>query len=366
MADALPRARNLATVLLAVMVATLAAAPAARAADARKPVGVWAYYYIWFNVSSWNRAKLDYPLLGRYSSDEPSIMREHIRLAKQAGIDGFIVSWKSTPTLDRRLRTLVTVAQQEHFRLAVIYQGLDFERRPLPIQRVTFDLSRFERHFAASPVFHAFGKPLVIWSGTWEFSLRELEAVTTEHRDALRLLASERNPDDYVAKAGAFEGNAYYWSSVNPQTYPRYVSKLKTMARVVHARGGLWIAPAAPGFDARLIGRRVVVQRRDGATLRRELDAAQQADPDAIGLISWNEFSENTHVEPSRNFSTKALEVLADVEGTKFKVEGDLDSSSPEGGGGGIGPLAAALAFIVAGLLFIVVLGRRRRTDATA
>jgi hypothetical protein len=138
------------------------------------------------------------------------------------------------------------------------------------------------------------------------------------------------------------------------------------MATAVHDQGGLWIAPAAPGFDARLIGRHVVVQRKDGATLRRELNAAQRADPDAIGLISWNEFSENTHVEPSRNFATKALEVLADIEGTEFKVEGDLDSSSPDGGGGGMGPLAAALAFIVAGLIFIVILGRRKRTDAPA
>ena len=30
---------------------------------------MFAYYYIWFNVSSWERAKSDYPTLGRYSSD---------------------------------------------------------------------------------------------------------------------------------------------------------------------------------------------------------------------------------------------------------------------------------------------------------
>ena len=206
----------------------------------------------------------------------------------------------------------------------------------------------------------------MIWSGTWKFSPRELASVAAEHRDALRLLASERNPSDYIAKAAPFEGNAYYWSSVNPATFPRYERKLQVMGRLVHQRGGLWIAPAAPGFDARLIGRRIVVKRKHGETLRRQLDAAQQSDPDAIGLISWNEFSENTHIEPSRNFGTRALEVIADVEGTEFAASGDLDSSASRQGGHGVWPLVPLVGFIVAGLVLLVVVGRRRRTDRVA
>jgi hypothetical protein len=38
-----------------------------------------------------------------------------------------------------------------------------------------------------------------------------------------------------------------------------------------------------------------------------------RSSPDAIGLISWNEFSENTHVEPSREYGFKYLELLADL-----------------------------------------------------
>jgi hypothetical protein len=365
MPDNAPSARILARWLLPLVLAGLLAAPAAGAVDARQPVGVWAYYYIWFNVSSWDRAKIDYPKLGRYSSDEPSIMRQHIRLAKAAGIDGFIVGWKSTPTLDTRLRDLIRVAEQERFRLSVAYQALDFKRRPLPIERISFDLARFRRHFAGSPVFDGFGKPVVIWSGTWEFTPRQLESVAAEHRDGLRLLASERNPDGYLARGAPFEGNAYYWSSVNPATYPRYLPKLKTMSRMVHEHDGLWIAPAAPGFDARTLGRTTVVRRKGGETLRRQLDTAQRSEPDAIGLISWNEFSENTHVEPSRKYGTQALETIADVEGTDFEVKTDLDSSAvPREGGPNVSGLAATLGFVVVGLGALVFLSRRRRSPS--
>jgi hypothetical protein len=53
-------------------------------------VPVLAYYYIWFDTGSWDRAKIDYPSVGRYSSDDPTVIHGQIRSAKAAGIDGFI------------------------------------------------------------------------------------------------------------------------------------------------------------------------------------------------------------------------------------------------------------------------------------
>ncbi|HTE60205.1 MAG TPA: hypothetical protein VK631_07615 [Solirubrobacteraceae bacterium] len=354
--------RRTARSALAVLVAAALAASLPAAAPAG-PVPTWAYYYIWFDPSSWNRAKSDYPLLGRYSSDESSVMRTHVRLAKQAGIDGFIVSWKSTPVLDRRLQLLADVAAGEDFKLAIIYQGLDFERRPLPVARISRDLDLFARTFALLPALSGPGKPLVIWSGTWEFSLRKLASVTSRHRDRLRILASERNASDYKAKARAFDGDAYYWSSVNPSTYGDYPGKLAEMGRAVHATGGQWLAPAAPGFDGRLVGHPTVVPRRDGDTLRRELEAAQRSDPDAIALISWNEFSENSHIEPSKRYGATALEVLADVNRTRLRVSDELDSSQPAGSRiAGPGAIPATLAFVALGLGCVYLLSRWRRS----
>lgn len=62
---------------------------------------------------------------------------------------------------------------------------------------------------------------------------------------------------------------------------------------------------------------------------RRQLDAAYAATPDAIGVISWNEFSENSHVEPSELHGTTALAVLADVAGGRPPALPELDSSEP-------------------------------------
>jgi hypothetical protein len=295
------------------LVAAMLAVPATPAYPA--PVRpLLAYYYQWFDPDSWNRAKIDYPRLGRYSSDDPGVMRQHVEWAKSAGIDGFIVSWKSTPTNDRRLRLLMDVSRQQDFKLAVIYQGLDFGRNPLPASRVGADFRTFRDQFAGDPVFFRLGgKPLTVFSGTWKFSRDQVAGITGPVRDKLLVLSTEKSVDGYRRLAGVTDGDAYYWSSVNPETNKGYAPKLDDMSRAIHQDHKYWMAPVAPGFDARLVGGARTVDRKDGRTLRTEYAASDGSSPDVLGLISWNEFSENTYVEPSQRFGTRYLDVLREL-----------------------------------------------------
>jgi hypothetical protein len=274
-------------------------------------VPVLAYYYIWFDTQSWDRAKTDYPILGRYSSDDADVMRKHIEWAKDAGIDGFIVSWKGTEKLKSRLDQLVAIAEEENFKLAIIYEGLNFERNPLPVEQINSDLGYFIDTYSNHSVFDLFGKPMVIWSGSWEYSPQDIASVVQDKREHILVLASEKNVEGYQRLSGIVDGDAYYWSSVNPDTHPGYLEKLTEMGDVIHEEGGLWIAPAAPGFDARLVGGDRVVDRDSGNTLQKQLRIALQSSPDAIGLISWNEFSENSHIEPSQQYGFKYIEFLS-------------------------------------------------------
>lgn len=275
-------------------------------------VPVLAYYYIWFDTQSWNRAKTDYPLLGRYSSDDADVMRQHIEWAKGAGIDGFIVSWKSTEKLNRRLAQLVEIAEEENFKLAIIYESLDFERNPLPVEQVDSDLGYFINQYSNHRVFDLFGKPMLIWSGIWEYATQDIASVVQDKRKHILILASEKNVKGYQRLSGLVDGDAYYWSSVDPDTHPGYLEKLIAMSEAVHEDGGLWVAPAAPGFDARLVGGDRVVPRASGETLQKQLRVAFQSSPDAVGLISWNEFSENSHIEPSQDYGYQYIDFLAE------------------------------------------------------
>jgi hypothetical protein len=324
---------------------------------------LFAYYYIWFNPSSWGRAKRDLPLIGAYSSSNQGVMRQQIQQAKSVGITGFIVSWKDTPLNDLRLHLLMRVAAAEHFKLAMIYQGLDFSRVPLPVSRVAADFATFRDRFASDPVFFRVnGKPLTIWSGTWAFSYAQIARVTTAVRPTMLVLGTEKSVAGFDRIARLTDGDAYYWSSVNPATYPGYQSKLDEMGQAVHLEGKYWIAPLAPGFDARLIGGHRAVPRDGGATLRTEFTAAVRSAPNMLGLISWNEFTENSYVEPSKYYGDQSLNVLRQLRGIP-----DRPSSPQPAVRAVLSPwpnvlrLSAFAALLVA---VVVLLGaaRRRRT----
>jgi Glycosyl hydrolase family 71 len=359
-------------VLIAALLATggqaSVAAPSAQPAKAVLPL--FAYYYQWFDPSSWNRAKIDYPEAGRYSSDDPHVMRQQIEQAKQAGITGFIVSWKDTVTNTRRLRALVELAAQEHFSLAMIYQGLDFNRHPLPVSKVAADFETFLNQFAQNPVFYRLGgKPLTIWSGTWAYSHADVAQVTNAVRAGMLVLSTEKTVVGYKRIADVTDGDAYYWSSVNPTTNPTYGTKLQQMSDAIHSDGKYWIAPFASGFDARLIGGKNVVPRNDGATMRTEYANALRSSPDALGLISWNEFSENTYVEPSRQYGHRYLDVLAELRNTPAPSPSSAVDSSGTQPGARSGPnrlnIVLLVSLPVALVLVVGILARRRRRRAS-
>ena len=147
----------------------------------------------------------------------------------------------------------------------------------------------------------------MVWSGTWKFTPPEVAWVTRTLPRNMKVLASQRNAKEYAPIAGAVDGNAYYWSSLDPVRDVDAQQRLDALGRVVHEHGGLWLPSVAPGFDATLLGGHRVVERRDGQTLREEWELATDSAADAIGIVSWNEFSENSHIEPSQNYGNESL-----------------------------------------------------------
>ena len=158
-----------------------------------------------------------------------------------AGIDGLIVSWKHEARLDAALRIVVDEATKANLKLIMLYQGLDFDRLPLDDATVASDMQWFLDNYATAPPFHVFGeRPVVVWSGTWGYKdgqIRTVRAAIDAPNRAL-LLGSERSADAYAARASLFDGDAYYWSSPNPLSTPRYEMRLADLAAAVRADGG--------------------------------------------------------------------------------------------------------------------------------
>ncbi len=229
--------------------------------------------------------------------------------------------------------------------------------------QVWHDLEQFADAYGDDPVFQLFGpRPVVAISGTWLYSEDELRAMTAPVASRLRLLGTEKSVAGYERVAPELQGNLYYWSSADPEETPHYRDKLKEMSDAVHARCGLWVAPVAPGFDARDVGGRSVVDRRDGDTLRASWEASMASSPDAVGVISWNEYSENTHIEPSTAFRTRYLDVLGELTGAPPPEQArvPVPAQAPDGAfGRAIVTASVVLTFV----LVVTVVGVRHRRE---
>jgi hypothetical protein len=327
-----------------------------------------AYYYIWYQPTSWQRAKSDYPLLGNYSSDDGVIMRQHVKMAQNAGLSGFLVSWKGRDGLDRRLARLVDISERRDFKLGIVYQGLDFDRNPLPVRKVAADLEKFADTYTDSPAFDLFERPVVVITGTESYSVEDLRRATAPVQGRVLVLASAKSVADYRRTAAVTDGDAYYWSSAHPDR-PFYAEKLSEMARAVRSDGGLWLAPAAAGFDARMIGGQQVVPRNGGRTLATAIDVARDSQPDAVAVISWNEFSENSHVEPSEVHGHRELDVLADkLDGRAEVPRGLIEGAGSARGASltGWGAMVVMLLLGAAANLLLLLRRSRRQTPADA
>ena len=129
-----------------------------------------------------------------------------------------------------------------------------------------------------------------------------------------------------VANLGLFSGIHEY----NVFSIPDLALTLKTMGRVTHnyslltasPEPRIWVEAVEPGYDERrLPGRAGLFQdRENGDFYRRTFEAALQGDPDWIVISTWNEWWEQTEIEPSRRYGDEYLQVTREF-GLRWKRE---------------------------------------------
>ena len=201
-------------------------------------IPLFAYYYIWFSHNSWARAKKDLPagrnlFEQRPGGDAPS---------DPAGQIGGHHAASSSAGRTPRSMTCGSAADASGCPGALQARhdlpGPELLPQPLPVSEVAADFITFRDEFAASPVFFRVdGKPLTIWSGTWAVQLRP-GGPGDQRRcgRGLLVLSTEKNVARLPAHRRITDGDAYYWSSVNPATNSGYAAKLDQMSQAIQRR----------------------------------------------------------------------------------------------------------------------------------
>jgi hypothetical protein len=131
-------------------------------------MGTFAFYYPWYgtlNVSKYwrhwppdNETRItDHPLSGFYDSNNESLIKEHIDMAKEAGIDGFIVSWWGINDFpDNASVHIKNVCEQNDFKFTFYYENTS------SIDQTINDLEYILNNYANSNAWYKIdGRPVI-------------------------------------------------------------------------------------------------------------------------------------------------------------------------------------------------------------
>ncbi len=267
---------------------------------------------------------LDLPAEGVYDQTSAATFDHHIDLAVKSSITGFLVDWKGTGApgqspgasgYDSRLDLMVrrvdayNSAHGTHFSLGLAFAAFGEYNRPAA--EIIADLTYFTQRYGKDPAFvNAFSpEPIVMMLDSRKFAVDTVAALSSALGSRMYLVGDE-TASSWSRDASYLDATSYYWSSENPYTNVRAGASIDALATAVHQSGKRWFAPVIAGYDKQLQAG-TCVPRNGVQTLDMLWQINGAGHPDGWFAISWNEFVENTYLEPSLRYGSVYLDELS-------------------------------------------------------
>jgi hypothetical protein len=268
---------------------------------------IWAYYYPWYSMSSWSSTELKDTPLYPYSSNDTVAIARQIDQAQSGGVDGFLCSWWGPDNTydDNNLKLLCKMAQKKNFSVGILFETMN-DTLPRDSAQIISWLTYYITTYRSYPaIFKINNNPLVMpWCSnliplsTWKYIFSQLHA---QGLDATVL--EDGSSMDYLTQfyGMACYSNVFDKNVLSDESTPSKNARYYAVLADTPLTPKLYMATAQPGYDETLIpGRTGRYQSRDsGAFYSGMFNAALQSNPNWIVISTWNEFWENTYVEPS-------------------------------------------------------------------
>ncbi len=305
--------RRVLCLLLLPILACLTIAPAAAQGDRL----ILAFYYAWYDQTTWQKPLPDLPN-PTYVSTDPAAIERHVLWAQQAGIDAFVQSWYGPQVennqTETNFATLLNVASRHGFRAAV-----DLEVTS-PFIHSEADVVTALRHVltvhANHPAYLRVGdKPVVFFWRQNRYPVASWSAIRDQVDPGhTSLWIMEGTELDYLQ---AFDGNHLYsvaWDAQPENVLVRWGQRVRDWS-AQHGTFKYWVATVMPGYDDRVTGRAnaFVRARSSGDYYRRCWGGAAQSGADWVIVTSFNEWMEGTQIEPSVGYGDLYLNLTREL-----------------------------------------------------
>lgn len=276
------------------------------------PRQVYAYYFGWWTSGSWGDGRLtDHPI-APYDSRDAGAINQQVSQAQGAGIDAFIMTWfgpKNGNLTNVVFNQLLDASAAHGFHAAASVDMGD------PGYNASIDeVLESLRYLINDRVnhggyLHYNGKPVIyFWNenrytaadwanirGQVDPGHKTIWVMEGTNTDLLRTFDGLYLFN--IAWSGNFAGTAGGW-----------------MSKTFGAGGTFYTPTVMPGWDeSRIAGRENPTSPQDRANnqfLINSWNGAISSGSSTILIVSWNEYFENSYIEPSQNLGTAALDTL--------------------------------------------------------
>jgi Glycosyl hydrolase family 99 len=296
--------------LLALCLSSIALPAQPATAQPYRPV--YAFYYIWYDLTTWQIAP-DVPVTP-YMSTDPEASARHIGQAQSVGIDAFIASWYGPEggqynQTQANFLMLLDQAAQRNFKAAIDFETASpfMKTRAKVIEGLKYAVNTLAQH---PGYLRHNGKPILFFWRNDRFSPSDWVAIRNQvdpNRTTIWMAEGVT-----AAWLGPFDGLHLYnvaWSRDFGQTAARF-------SKATRDRQKIWAATVKPGWnDTKVKGRpgTYIKDRENGAFYRRSFVGAAASNPDMLLITSFNEWMEGTHIEPSTTFGDAYLNLSRDL-----------------------------------------------------
>ena len=298
--------------------------PATSSAGTNTQKPVLAFYYMWYNSSSWSSSTMSDLPVTRYNSNDDATIDRQLQEATAAGITGFISSWwgPGDPTDQNFTKLLAHSTALENTSHIHFASSIYFESDAPALQgtaKIVSGLRYLMAHDANDPhFFHWQGKPVFFfWNPLGN-------GRTLAQWASIRSQVDPNNTTIWSAEGTnmslltVFDGihlfSGAYWgiqhNDMN-QVDQGFRSQIDAYNQA-HKTQKIWAAGVVPGFnDTKVPGRTntVVVARNNGSTYRSSWTGAISSNPDWITITSFNEWFEGSMIEPSVTYADLYLNI---------------------------------------------------------
>jgi hypothetical protein len=275
---------------------------------------VLAFTYPWFDETAATDPLLSVHPTEPWRSWSAEDALRATQLARQNGIDGFVLSWAGGAQHGLALYHALNAAAQTGGTATILLETVEAGTPAVAEQWIREALRQ-----SSSPAFQRLdGVPVV-------FAFDAGVLPKAEWRGISDRLAASGTPVRIIADiwdgqggavAGMYRYNAMLQTPTDPMTateltdWNRGISRaLRARATLGHGDPGLVVATVQPGWDDRpLRGADRLAVPWDGVeTYGATWQAALAAEPDWVVITSWNEWFEGTGIAPSAEHGTDAL-----------------------------------------------------------